>query len=210
MNDNKLYSRQEKMNLKFPKSITVIGVGGTGAWVALFHALMGCEKLILIDYDKLEIHNLNRTPFKIGQVGEYKVNAMKQLINERRGDDCEVIPITMDINDVKSYKKIISDTYVIDCRDTDFKIADLEINARTGYDGFEYYIESNPEYEDFGEGSGYSIVPSFVGTPAFIGILSIILSLSDTDLKQPVYGTLNQLINKDMGENNENNNSSIE
>src|SRR5699024_10003479 len=41
-------------------TVVVIGVGGLGSWVVFYLAQLGIKKLIIIDYDRVEISNLNR------------------------------------------------------------------------------------------------------------------------------------------------------
>ena len=57
------YKRQQKLDLNVKQSVTIVGCGGIGAWVAIFAAMSGIEDIILFDPDILESHNLNRLPF---------------------------------------------------------------------------------------------------------------------------------------------------
>ena len=81
---NQIYLRQRKLNLKLPHSITVIGCGGTGSWVALFSSLLGVKHINLIDPDNIEEHNLNRQPYTIQQINMPKTEALKQLLLQLR------------------------------------------------------------------------------------------------------------------------------
>jgi len=81
---NQIYLRQRKLNLKLPHSITVIGCGGTGSWVALFSSLLGIKHIILIDPDNIEEHNLNRQPYHYEHIGMPKTEALKQLLLQLR------------------------------------------------------------------------------------------------------------------------------
>src|SRR5690606_20207857 len=84
---SELYKRQIKSFPSFTcKSAVVIGCGGVGSWIALDLALMGMGTIILIDNDKLEASNLNRTLYKISQVGEYKTKVLQELNLVRRSD----------------------------------------------------------------------------------------------------------------------------
>ena len=55
-----LYKRQEKLVLNQDQSITVVGCGGIGYWVAKFAAMSGIDELWLFDPDTFEDHNFNR------------------------------------------------------------------------------------------------------------------------------------------------------
>ena len=50
-----IYNRQQSLNLQIPESVSVIGVGGVGSWVALNLALVGVKKLILYDPDIIAV-----------------------------------------------------------------------------------------------------------------------------------------------------------
>jgi len=80
-----LYERQNLIgDLEIPRVATVIGLGGTGFWTALFLAMSGVEELILIDADTVEVSNLNRLPLKDSFVGLKKIVAAKEFIHEIR------------------------------------------------------------------------------------------------------------------------------
>jgi len=171
-----LYNRQAKLNLNIPQKVTVIGCGGIGSWVALNMALIGVRKIILIDPDTIEIHNLNRTPFTLAHIDLPKVEALAELIFERR-DDCEVLPIQKRLEDLNELEieEIKDSDFIIDCRD---RLAEIpfEHNAKVvklGYDGFMATIHLNPSTDlVLGEGNqGYEIIPSWLGTPQLLAAL---------------------------------------
>ena len=110
-----------KENLeKLKKSKVIIyGIGGVGSFVCEALARAGIGNLILVDYDKIEITNLNRQIHALhSTIGEQKTEAMKNRI--------------LDINPkakVETYnnketkekeEELINETinYVIDCVDT--------------------------------------------------------------------------------------------
>lgn len=55
---------------------SVIGCGGTGAFFAEMLVRTGAVNLVLIDGDKVEAKNLNRTPFVKDDIGKFKVDAL--------------------------------------------------------------------------------------------------------------------------------------
>ena len=62
--------------------VGIAGSGGIGSNVAMLLARSGVTSFILVDFDKIELKNLNRQFFFSDQVGEYKVDALK--INLKR------------------------------------------------------------------------------------------------------------------------------
>ena len=60
------------------RSALVVGVGGLGATVAEIFTRVGIGRLVLMDFDKLEMANMNRMIYKPGQVGKFKVDALKE------------------------------------------------------------------------------------------------------------------------------------
>jgi hypothetical protein len=78
-------------------SICVIGVSGTGSIVAEQLARLGVGEIILIDFDKLEIRNLNRIlNSSLADIDTYKVEMFANAIRRYR-PDCDVIPLASSI-----------------------------------------------------------------------------------------------------------------
>jgi len=59
------------------KTVLVIGVGGVGSVTAEMLTRIGVGKLVLFDYDKVEIANMNRLFYTPNQVGLTKVEAAR-------------------------------------------------------------------------------------------------------------------------------------
>ncbi|CAD5208512.1 unnamed protein product [Bursaphelenchus xylophilus] len=62
------------------KSLAVVGVGGVGSVVAEMLTRCGVGKLILFDYDTVELANMNRLFYKPDQSGLSKVEAAKETL----------------------------------------------------------------------------------------------------------------------------------
>uniref|UniRef100_A0A0K0FGB3 Ubiquitin-like modifier-activating enzyme 5 n=1 Tax=Strongyloides venezuelensis TaxID=75913 RepID=A0A0K0FGB3_STRVS len=62
------------------KSVAVVGVGGVGSVVAEMLTRCGIGKLILFDYDKVELANMNRLFYQPHQSGLSKVDAAKDTL----------------------------------------------------------------------------------------------------------------------------------
>jgi len=180
MTQDDIYQRQQELDLEPPHTVTVIGVGGVGSWVALDLALAGVQKIYLVDHDHIETHNLNRTPFKEEQIDTDKVTALTELISERR-IDAEAVPITERIEQLAgTFRDEIKSNPIIDCRDSADPLGDdldEQVVLTAGYDGFEFTLHTNPDYDQIwgDEDTEYETVPSFIAPPQFLS--SIVTSI---------------------------------
>jgi sulfur carrier protein ThiS adenylyltransferase len=64
------------------KIVGIAGCGGLGSNCAVALARVGVGRLIIADFDKIEISNLNRQYFFTDQVGKAKVVALKEIIKK--------------------------------------------------------------------------------------------------------------------------------
>ena len=60
----------------------VCGLGGLGSHIAPALARAGVGKLLLIDFDRVELTNLHRQNYKADQVGRYKTEALAENLRE--------------------------------------------------------------------------------------------------------------------------------
>ena len=63
-------------------SVAVCGLGGLGSHISVALARAGIGKLILIDYDRVDITNLHRQQYKANQIGRYKTEALAENLFE--------------------------------------------------------------------------------------------------------------------------------
>lgn len=63
-------------------TVAVCGLGGLGSNISIALARAGIGKLILIDYDKVDISNLHRQQYKAAQVGMFKTDALTANLQE--------------------------------------------------------------------------------------------------------------------------------
>ena len=63
-------------------TVGICGLGGLGSNIAITLARAGVGKLILIDFDKVDITNLHRQQYKASQVGMYKTEALRDNLAE--------------------------------------------------------------------------------------------------------------------------------
>ncbi len=81
---NALAERHGKdLQNKFSRAtVAICGLGGLGSNIAISLARAGVGRLVLIDFDKVDISNLNRQQYRTSQLGMYKTEAMQQNIAE--------------------------------------------------------------------------------------------------------------------------------
>ena len=62
--------------------VAVCGLGGLGSNIAIALARAGIGKLLLIDFDRVDITNLHRQQYKANQIGLYKADALAENLSE--------------------------------------------------------------------------------------------------------------------------------
>ncbi|MGN0135070.1 MAG: thiamine biosynthesis protein ThiF [Anaerotignum sp.] len=68
---------------KFTDStVAICGLGGLGSNIAVSLARAGIGKLILVDFDKVDISNLHRQQYKADQIGRFKTEALAENLRE--------------------------------------------------------------------------------------------------------------------------------
>ncbi len=134
-------TKQEKIKKKLKKSrVGIAGAGGLGSNVAVSLARCGVGKLIVVDFDKVEKTNLNRQYYFKDQIGNVKVEALKEnisridesikvdVLNEKliSGSmhkpflDCDIIVEALDdaetkTNFIEDITKNLVDTPIVSC-----------------------------------------------------------------------------------------------
>ena len=198
-----MYQRQSELDLRVPEDATVIGVGGVGAWVAIFLAMSGTKNLVLIDPDEVELSNLNRIPVPPYQVGNHKVDALASLIRAMRPD----INIVAVRGRWESHNAPYYSGVIFDC--TDRFSVQLEISiahrnrVRVGYDGgFDITVtDAPPPRWGNQEDTNYEVTPTWVVGAAMAGLLAVAkvckwpstnLSFNMADLMEGRFGYVRQ------------------
>jgi ubiquitin-like modifier-activating enzyme 5 len=67
-------------------AVAVVGLGGVGSVAAEMLTRCGIGKLLLFDYDKVELANMNRLFFTPDQVGLYKTEASRDTLGKINPD----------------------------------------------------------------------------------------------------------------------------
>ena len=63
-------------------TVAICGLGGLGSNIAIHLARAGMGRLILIDFDRVDIANLHRQQYKADQIGMYKTEALADNLRE--------------------------------------------------------------------------------------------------------------------------------
>lgn len=77
--------------------VAVCGLGGLGSNIAIALARAGVGHLHLIDFDRVDLTNLNRQQYAVGQLGQYKTDALREtlaLISPYCDVTCDTIQVT--------------------------------------------------------------------------------------------------------------------
>ncbi len=92
-------------------TVAVCGLGGLGSNIAIALARAGIGKLILVDFDKVDVTNLHRQQYKANQIGMNKTEALQDNLKEINPYlETRIHTIRLD---EKSAKDILSDADII-------------------------------------------------------------------------------------------------
>lgn len=99
--------------------VGIIGLGSVGSMVAECLARMGLQKFVLIDFDRIEKHNLDR---QIGayetDIGEYKVDVTERnILNSATCSDVKIAAIHENLAKQEAYKKALDCDVLFSCVD---------------------------------------------------------------------------------------------
>ena len=102
----------DKLKLLQSKRVLIIGVGGVGQHVSTYLITNGIMHLSIVDFDKVELSNLNRQILLTeSDVGKYKVEVVKEAL-QNKNKEAEISAINLKINK-DNIKDIVSNYDVI-------------------------------------------------------------------------------------------------
>ncbi len=127
MDDQRLlrYSRQimlpaigvEGQQRLLDAKVLVIGVGGLGSPVAIYLAAAGVGELVLVDYDKVDLSNLQRQiVHTTSSIGQLKVDSARDRLLALN-PDCRVVTIGRLLNEEELAEQVAEADLVVDCSD---------------------------------------------------------------------------------------------
>ena len=194
--DSDIFDRQKRIAGWDQKKISdatvmVIGVGATGNEVVKNLILTGVGKLILIDYDFINISNLNRCVLfnsQSAQNKDYKVDVVKNACEELN-PNTEVLGIKKDLKDIDKtlYKK--SDV-ICSCLDN--------VEARVEANNYAYYY--GVPFVDSGIEEFFGSVQSVYSGEEEAACLQCNISNADLDLMWQKFSCTGEEIESENGE----------
>ncbi len=96
------------------ETIVVIGLGTIGGFLSQsLSELDNLRKLILVDYDKVEIKNVYNSIYRKSDVGKYKTTVLHDIIKDQSSIDIEIFTIRYE----EEKTKLPPSDLIIDCRD---------------------------------------------------------------------------------------------
>lgn len=101
------------------KKVIVFGVGGVGGYVVEMLVRSGVSNLTIVDFDKINITNLNRQIISLSSnVGELKVVEFEKRIKDINPNiNLKVLPLRLTSDNIEDFNLKEYD-YVIDCIDS--------------------------------------------------------------------------------------------
>ena len=144
---------KEKLNKILNSNIAILGVGGVGGYVVEMLARTGVNNLTIVDFDKIDVSNLNRQIISLqSNIGHYKTTALKNRILDIN-PNCQIKEKNIKISK-ENIKEILNEKYdfVIDAID--------DVNAKIA---IAKYCEDNniKLISSMGTGNRYKEIPNF-------------------------------------------------
>ena len=98
---------KDNLNILKNKSVLILGVGGVGGYVAEALARSNIGTLILVDYDIVDVTNINRQIIALeSTIGKKKVDVLEERIKDINSG-CKIIKIDkfIDLNNLEDLFK---------------------------------------------------------------------------------------------------------
>lgn len=110
---------KDKINLLKEKTVMIVGIGGVGSYALEALTRSGIGTIILVDFDKVDITNLNRQIISLNSnIGEYKTDVAESRIRDIN-PNCKVIKYNIKLT--KDNVEMLFDNnidYIVDACDT--------------------------------------------------------------------------------------------
>jgi len=97
-------------------SVAVCGLGGLGSNIAIALARAGVGKLHIMDFDRVDISNLNRQQYFPEQLGQYKADALYDTL-KRIAPYCEIVKEQVKLDESNIPKLLADDDIIVEAFD---------------------------------------------------------------------------------------------
>lgn len=95
------------------KSVLIVGLGSGGATIAVELAKAGVGNFILVDFDRLELHNISRHIAGVNELGRLKTNIVRDAILAKNPyANISTYPIDM-LSDISLIERLIIETDLV-------------------------------------------------------------------------------------------------
>lgn len=133
----KILARQRNEDNEIFKEATVsiLGCGGLGSNIAMMLARSGIGHINLYDFDVVEYSNLNRQNYSVNEVGQRKVDATKNRLEE-----------TLPFVDVKAYNIYLDDENLDQILDGANYFVEAFDNKESKIRVFDYFAKREGKY----------------------------------------------------------------
>lgn len=112
---SQLYSRSRgilESSLLEDRKVAVVGLGSGGSHVAVELAKAGVGKFVLVDFDRIELHNIIRHICGLSDLGRLKTNVMRDRILDKN-PFAEVEIFNTNINNLDDARRILKGSDVV-------------------------------------------------------------------------------------------------
>lgn len=97
-------------------SVAVCGLGGLGSNIAIALARAGVGKLHILDFDRVDISNLNRQQYFPEQLGHFKADAMYDTL-KRIAPYCDIVKEQVELDEENIPKLLAEDDIIVEAFD---------------------------------------------------------------------------------------------
>lgn len=102
----------EELHKRFSSAtVAVCGLGGLGSNIATALARSGIGKMLLIDFDCVDVTNLHRQQYKASQIGRYKAEALAENLLEI-APYTEIHTVTVKITE-ENFAELLKETDIV-------------------------------------------------------------------------------------------------
>lgn len=99
--------------------VGIVGLGSVGSMVAEMLARMGVERVVLMDFDEVQIHNLDRLlGATMRDIGHLKIYvAERQYLKSATATRCEIRPVPFGVTEQEGYLEALDCDVIFSCVD---------------------------------------------------------------------------------------------